>query len=489
MGQSRRRILAFRCSRATLNPVSRIALAIILAQSLCVAHTFERSYGTQANETGVGILALRNGGCLLVATAESVPDYSAILVVRVDSIGDTVWTRTIAEPGGELVSTAVAGDGDDGCLIVGSRKAERVDLDMYAVQLNSTGGVTWSSFWGSPDADDVATGVCSADSGWVVCGYTLATGQSRIRVDRLTKLGAHAWILVAESELPEYPYAVAPTSDRGFLVAGSVMVDSSPYTDMLLLKVSSLGAPTWTRTFGESLWDEARAVVQMPDDDISLAGFSSSYGQGLDVCLQRADSTGQGTWVRTFGFPGCDRAYGACPASDGGLVMVGERYPFGDGNSDLYMLKVSANGELAWDRFYGRSGDDCGYSVVASGDGGFLAAGRTWSDSTAGYDAYLVRTNANGTLGCANLETGVPLSAAVAVPNPFRRATRVHLQRAAVAAARVISVDGRAVRTLMPDARGDVLWDGADSDGRAVESGVYYLHDGSAGPVKLVRMR
>jgi hypothetical protein len=465
----------------------RLLPAVCLLLSLSSGLPFERSYGTAADDRGVAVVAFDDGGCILVANSDSSPNFSQILVVRVDGAGDTVWTRTVPEPGGMLAATGAVSDGAGGCFIVGKRKVERVDWDMYAVRLDSSGRTAWSGYWGSPDADDIATGVCRADTGWVVCGYTLASGEANVRLDRLTALGAHPWILISGSNRPEYAYSVARSPDGSFLVAGAVYRDSSRFTDVLLMKVDSLGTLLWSRTFGDSLWDEARAVVQMANGDIGVVGFSSSYGQGNDCYFLRTNSAGQGIWSRTYGFAGSDRAYSACEASGGGLVAVGERFPFSGGSSDLYMLKVSGSGALAWDRFYGRAGNDCGYSVVTTPDSGFLIAGSTWNDSSGNFDAYLVKTTADGTLGVSGQPVVRMRSGPTITPNPFTTSVRIAGCAAGIAPARVFSSEGRLVAELARPANGPFVWDGRNSTGPQARPGVYYLETGQGTPVKLVK--
>lgn len=65
--------------------------------------------------------------------------------------------------------------------------------------------------------------------------------------------------------------SVQQTADSGFIVAGYSGTPDSETRDMLLLKTDSSGRVEWSKTYGGELTDSARYV---------LAGYSESYGSG-----------------------------------------------------------------------------------------------------------------------------------------------------------------------------------------------------------------
>jgi hypothetical protein len=78
--------------------------------------------------------------------------------------------------------------------------------------------------------------------------------------------------------------------------------------------------------------------------------------------------------------------------------------PPGHGN-DAYVAKYDVNGNIAWRHIYGGSGEDFFNSVIQTADGGFIAAGHTSSndgDVSGNHggngDAWVVKISADGTL-------------------------------------------------------------------------------------------
>jgi len=445
-------------------------------------YTFERSYGGPADERAVGVVPMADGGFVVVGGQESAPGFGAVYFVRTDSRGEPLLTRVISETTATMVVNGLATDGTSTILVVGKKKTTRVDWDMFALQLDFLGNVGWTRTWGSSTADDVAQAACPTwDNGWVVWGWTLASGRSDFRVTRFSSGGSMVWDRVFGSSQPDFGYGIDRTADNGFIVVGSTFARDPRFSDLYLARLNDSGLVVWSRTFGESLWDEGRTVAVLPDSGFVIAGYSSSYSQGMNGYLVRTARTGQGMWFRTFGGQFSDRGYGLCFLDNLGCVVTGETYPSAHGAADLYMVCARPDGQLRGERIFGDSGYDCGTAVVRLADGGFALAGVTWVDSLQRLNMFLVRTDSWGVIGLSTEEQRSPALLLQAVPNPFRRQTtfievgspksKVRSRQSEVEI-RVWTVDGRLVRVL---AGGCPVWDGTDQNGQEVKPGVYYV--------------
>jgi len=70
---------------------------------------------------------------------------------------------------------------------------------------------------------------------------------------------------------------------------------------------------------------------------------------------------------------------------DGGLIVVGYTQS-NDGDIlkthnliDLWVTRLDKNGEVIWNKTYGGSGDDYGYSVIKTSDDNYVIAGYSGS--------------------------------------------------------------------------------------------------------------
>ena len=99
---------------------------------------------------------------------------------------------------------------------------------------------------------------------------------------------------------------------------------------------------------------------------------------------------------RIFGTRGYDYGWNAAHSPfDGGIIVVGTRSPQINGQTDLWAIKTDSRGLVEWDRSFGGGGNEDGYDVIATSDGGFLFVGHTWSFGNA-QQVYAVKTDFHG---------------------------------------------------------------------------------------------
>jgi uncharacterized delta-60 repeat protein len=152
----------------------------------------------------------------------------------------------------------------------------------------------------------------------------------------------------------------------------------------------------WTMTYGGIQDDYGRSVVQTTDGCFVIAGRTRSYGAGYtDVYLMKINANGDTLWTKTYGGISYDGAASVAETYDGGFIVAGWTESYGAGRYDVYLLRTDSNGDSLWTRFYGGTDWDCGTSVVQTTDGGFIATGYTDS-GPGGRDVWVLRTDANG---------------------------------------------------------------------------------------------
>jgi len=144
-------------------------------------------------------------------------------------------------------------------------------------------------------------------------------------------------------------------------------------------------------------YDYGRSIVQTTDGGYVVAGYTNSYGVGnRDVFIIKMDNTGNISWTRTVGGSGNDYGYSIIQTTDGGYVVAGNTNSYGAGNDDIYIIKLDNTGNVSWTRTVGGSLNDYSYSIVQTTDGGYVVAGNTGSYGAGGNDVYIIKLDNMG---------------------------------------------------------------------------------------------
>ena len=154
----------------------------------------------------------------------------------------------------------------------------------------------------------------------------------------------------------------------------------------------------WTRTFGGNELDWGHSIQQTIDGGYIITGITMSYGPDVSaVWLIKTDPDGIEEWNQTFGGNSMDAGYSVQQTNDEGYIIGGMTYSFGAGENDIWIIKTDTDGIEEWNQTFGGSFADNGTSIKQTIDGGFIISGHTQIVENGEYDILLIKINANGT--------------------------------------------------------------------------------------------
>jgi len=191
-------------------------------------------------------------------------------------------------------------------------------------------------------------------------------------------------------------YSVRQTTDGGYVIAGFTEPLGADYADVHLIKTDANGDTLWTMTFGGTRSDVASSVEQTTDGGYIIAGTTGSFASGSDVYLVKICADGDTLWTRTFGGASEDCGSSVQQTADSGYIIAGKTCSFGSGDADVYLIKTDADGDTLWTRTFGGDSGDFGSSVRQTADGGYIITGPTNSYGAGGWDVCLIKTDADG---------------------------------------------------------------------------------------------
>jgi hypothetical protein len=291
---------------------------------------------------------------------------------------------------------------DGGYAIAGATKSFGAgDWDAYVVKLDANGNLQWTKTIGGPASDDGGPLIQTSDGGYAIASYTNSFGAGDWDV-YVVKLDAHGnlqWTKTIGGKKEDMGFSLIQTSDGGYAIVGFTFSFGAGYTDVYAIKLDANGNLQWTRTIGGPGHEVGNSLIQTSDGGYVIAGFTTSFGAGgEDVYVVKLDAHGNLQWTKTIGGRGNEAGFSLIQTSDGGYAIAGATRSFGAGEADVYVVKLNANGNLQWTKTIGGLASEAGLSLIQTSDGGYAIAGFTTSFGVGEADVYVVKLNANGNL-------------------------------------------------------------------------------------------
>lgn len=343
---------------------------------------WDRCYGSSSGDRARSMIALADGGFLLggesdggigLDKSDSCRGFNDYWIIRVDSVGNKIWDKTVGGPGTDLLTSMVLMD-DGSYWIAGTSlsdsgadksKANLGLFDCWLVHLDSSGTLLHENSIGSSGSD--------------------------------------------------HPQKILSVSNGGLLLAahsdGPANFDKSEPSkglyDYWLLKLDSIGRPVWDRVYGGSATDWLLDACRGPSKGFILGGSSFSP-QGLDksqasrgfddywlVCV---DSAGNKRWDATYGGINFDELNSLQQIREDRYLLGGESYsPIGFektednlGTEQIWMLEIDSSGAVIFDKtFFTWGHDELGRAMKLRDDCylGFISS----STDTGGYKSQFSR--------------------------------------------------------------------------------------------------
>lgn len=399
-----------------------LAIFLLFCSLLSAQPTIEwqKTYGGTLFDEPYRIQQTSDGGYIVVGKTSS-PDgdvfghwgNSDVWVLKLDNVGSIVWKRALGGTATDICYTVVqTHDGGYflGCFtsstnydVTGNHGG---DYDGWVVKLSSTGNIEWKKTIGGSGWDDFWCAKQTTDNGFILVGKTDSNdgvvpsnyGTLDFWVVKLDEFGNIQWSKVFGGSGEDYGVSVIQTDDGGYLAVGQTASTDGDVTnhhgniDLWVIKLSDDGALEWQKTYGGSAWDTGSDVLQAADEGFVIIGSAGSNDGDVtghhgifDFWVIKTSNTGELLWQKAMGGTNPERARGIVQSIDGGYIILGDTQSSnGDvvgnhGTGDFWLVKLSATGQLIWQRPFGGTLAESGFGIDNTNDNGFIMTGYVWS--------------------------------------------------------------------------------------------------------------
>lgn len=368
--------------------MKKLTFLLLIIPAILLGQVWERTYDKGIGES---VQQTNEGGYIITGSIYSSDGIEKVVLIKTDSNGDTLWTRNYGDndiqSGLSVVQTT-----DGGYAVLGYTLSTGAHSDLYLIRTDSNGDTLWTKTFGGAGPD---YGMCIEqipDGGFIITGRSAPINSYyKIFIQKLDFNGNIIWNRNYSGYRHAFGKSVQQTVDGGFIITGTVEQEDNFY-HTILIKMDENGFTSWTKIYGITFF--TASGIQTNDGGYIVTGSAFSSGFGDDVFLLKTDENGDSLWMKTYGGIYNDVGYFVQQTLDDGYIITGYKNQSSSQNTSLYLIKTDGNGDTLWTRTY--SDNSTGKSVQQTTDGGYIISGKT---NVGGNDyLYLVKTDINGTV-------------------------------------------------------------------------------------------
>lgn len=276
-----------------------------------------------------------------------------------------------------------------------SERYDEIKLNPYPqIVSDNTPVEQWSRMIGVGQVNGGYSVVQTTDGGYMIGGFTGYAGETSFKMLLLKtdERGIQQWVKTYDGVLANTggAYAMQPTDDGGYILAGWTGVEKAPFSYKLwLVKTDSEGTMEWNHMYGYSGWSYAVSVRQTRDGGYVAAGYHGAAGWILKI-----DAQGHEQWNTSI--PDSTIAYSVWQTNEDRYIVTGYYFP-GVKPFIMYLCKLDNSGNIIWKKDYRGRDTTYGRDILQTINGGYLICGSTMDENKKEI-GMLIQTDLQGTI-------------------------------------------------------------------------------------------
>ncbi len=364
---------------------------------------FEKVFGAWSYEKGMSCVQTWDSGYVVCGSSSSYGNgTSGLYLLKIDKLGNFVWHQTIGESNVEAGMSVVEA-ADSGIVAVGYTNSEGAGgYDVWLVKTDLNGNVLWKKTYGGPDWDFGNWIANTADGGYIVTGSTQSygAGNKDIYLIRLNANGDSLWTRTYGGADEDEGAEIFEHPSGDFYLCGKTKSFGSGGNDIISMKLNASGDSTggtgWHRIFGGNLDDEGTTVALNFQNELVVGGITYSIGGGGADGIHIVYSlTGNILALTTHWTAVHEAHYSTLPheTGPGNFIVFGNQAADESSPRDLRIDMINSGGGYIWARSFGGSDDEDASQIIRAKDGGFFCVGSTMSYGNGMSDIYVIKTD------------------------------------------------------------------------------------------------
>lgn len=354
---------------------------------------------------------------------------------------ESTWIKTFGGSKND-VAKAVIPTSEGGFAVIGHTQSSDGDLlgkadesfDVWLLRFDASGELLWDKTFGESGNDRGLSLLEKQEGGFAVLGFkestvtddTSSTLSRNIWLASLNAAGDSIWEKTFGYSGSDFGTHLIQTLDGGYLLVGVLDVTASGGLgnrrkqrhaggDYWAIKLDANGNEQWRNYYGGGFTDTPYDVTALEGGGYIIVGSSDSVETDIsnnrgsyDFWVIKISDQGKLLWEKNYGGNQIDEAHAIRTDAQGNYFVVGDtrssdqNVSNNKGGADLWVIKISPTGELLQENTFGGSSFDVGRSITVLANNNLLISGSSRStdgDLTTNQgqnDAWIVCTNSQG---------------------------------------------------------------------------------------------
>ncbi len=276
-----------------------------------------------------------------------------VLLIKTDSMANIQWLKTFGSSSWDFGNSVI--QSKDSCFVVAGKTYGfgAKDADAYIIKVNEIGDTLWTRVFGGDSTDYASSIVNTYDDTYLIGANTKSKGAGDFDgwILNLNTNGDTIWTRTYGGLKEDILYKIINTADSAFAFCGSTRSDPAVNLDHWFVRTLKSGWVDWSlpQVWTVGSGDEAYFDVAINrKGQYAMAGYTTTYGAGLkDVFLTVMGEHYDFICSATCGTLYNENAASIGIASDSNYFMVGNTGGTEFGVNNVLFIKTGNNCQLS----------------------------------------------------------------------------------------------------------------------------------------------
>jgi hypothetical protein len=268
-----------------------------------------------------------------------------MFIVKTDKNGETSWVKSIGGTDWDL-AYSITETADSGYVVAGGTFSYGLGSeDIYLVKLNALGDTLWTRTYGGAMDEEARSIQQTSDNGFILTGFSKSFGNINgdVYTIKTNSTGDTLWTKTLGYSGIDIGNNIKQTSSGDYILAGTTQL-SAGYNQAFIVKMNPAGDTIFTRKYGVPNDAAAFDICEAADGGYTWTG-KLKIGTRYNVYFFKIDVNGWWNFAFTFGgINGDDEGRSIELTSDNGFIVAGNSNSFNNGLGDAYVYKTDSAG-------------------------------------------------------------------------------------------------------------------------------------------------